>query len=58
MKKVKKDFYSVTEVADLLGVTRQAIIDRIKRGTLETMRLGHVYMIPKSEADRVRAEKR
>ena len=53
-----KEFYSVTELADLLKVSRQAISDRIRRGTLEAQKVGKVYVIPKYEADRARSEKR
>lgn len=54
----QKQLYSVTEVADLLGVTRQAIIDRINRGTLEAEKVGETFVIPKHEVDRMRVEKR
>ncbi len=49
-----KDFYSVPELAKLLGVSRQAIIGRIKRGTLKAVRFGEkIYAIPKKEIQRV-----
>jgi len=51
-------FFSVTEVAKILGVSRQAIIDRINRGTLEAQKVGTTFVIPKHEVDRVKAEKR
>ena len=50
--------YSVTEVARILRVSRQAVIDRIRRGTLEAQKIGETYVIPKHEVDRVREEKR
>lgn len=49
-----KDFYSVTEVADLLGVSRQAILDRINRTTLHAIRIGEkAYAISRNEVQRV-----
>ena len=49
-----KDFYSVPELAKLLDVSRQAIIDRIRRGTLHAVRFGEkIYAIPKKEVRRV-----
>ena len=48
----------VGDVARLLKVSRQAVIDRIKRGTLEAQKVGEVYVIPKHEAERVKSEKR
>ena len=53
-----KDFYSVPELARLLNVSRQAIIDRIKRGTLHAERFGEkIYAIPKKEVHRVVRQK-
>ena len=54
----KKMLYSVTELAKMLKVSRQAVIDRIRRGTLEVQRVGNQYVIPKHEVDRVKAEKK
>jgi len=51
---LKKDFYSITEVADLLGVSRQAILDRINRKTLEAIRIGEkAYAIHRNEVQKV-----
>ncbi len=55
---MKKELYSLTEVAKILKVSRQAIHDRIKRGTLEAQKIGEIFVIPKHEVDRMRAEKR
>jgi len=52
------EFLSVTELSKILGVTRQAVIDRIRRGTLEAQKVGKVFVIPKHEADRALSEKR
>ena len=53
-----KDFYSVPELAKLLNVSRQAIIDRIRRGTLQAARFGEkIYAIPKKEVQRVVRQK-
>ena len=49
-----KDFYSVPELAKLLDVSRQAVLDRISRGTLKAVRFGaKIYAIPKKEVQRV-----
>lgn len=42
------DLLSVTEVAEHFGVTRQAILDRVKRGTLPSMYIGGTIAIPKA----------
>ena len=48
-----KIFYSITEVAKLLHVTRQAIFDRIQRGTLKAQKIGATYVISKKEVRRL-----
>lgn len=42
----RKRYYTVTESAKLLGVTRQAIHKRIKRGVIPHIKIGHQYLIP------------
>lgn len=51
-------FYSVTELAKMLKVSRQAIFDRIKRGTLNAEKVGATYVISRDEANRIKTEKR
>jgi excisionase family DNA binding protein len=38
---------SVTQVAEDLGVSRAAILDRIRRGTLQAIKVGDTYAIPR-----------
>ncbi len=51
MKKLKdKDnYYSVTEAAKVLDITREAVLKRIHAGKLKAERIGHIFAIPKSE---------
>lgn len=42
------DLVSVGEAAELLGVTRQAVLDRISRHTLPATKVGRGYTIPRS----------
>lgn len=37
-----KPLYSVSEVADMFGVTKEAIYKRIKKGELPTIKLGTI----------------
>lgn len=46
---MKKEYLSPTEVAKILGITRQAVIERIKHGSLSAERAGHQYIIPKNQ---------
>lgn len=38
-------FYSVVEVSEMLGITRQGVLDRIVKGKLKAMKIGSVYII-------------
>lgn len=50
MRKRKNDhFYSVTEVANILGISRVAVFKRIKAGKIKAEKIGHFYAISKSE---------
>ena len=40
-----KEFYSTTEAALLLGISRVAVLKRIKKGTLPATRIGRNYGI-------------
>lgn len=42
-------YYTIPEVAKLLGMTRQAIWLRIKNKTVPALRVGRFWVIPKEE---------
>ncbi len=44
-----KEYYSVQEVADLLGISRIAVNKKITSGQIKAKRLGRSFMIPESE---------
>ena len=44
-----KEYLSPTEVAKILGISRQAVIERIKRGLINAERAGRQYIIPKDK---------
>jgi excisionase family DNA binding protein len=46
------DLVSVTEAAAALGVSRQAVLDRIARHTLPAEKVGREYVIPRSAVTR------
>lgn len=48
-KKDKDNYYSVSEAASLLGISREAVLKRIHTGHLKAERIGHIFAIPKSE---------
>ncbi len=45
MASTLKNFLSVTEAAELLGVTRQQVLKLINSGTLKAEKLGIVYAV-------------
>ena len=54
---IDKALYSATELAKILGVTRQEIIRRIWRGFIKAEKIGHQYIITQSEVKRVKKGK-
>ena len=46
-KKVKKkEYLSIPEFARLLGITRMAVYNRVKKGEIEAIKVGRNYAIP------------
>jgi excisionase family DNA binding protein len=41
-----KEYYSVAEVAGILGLSRIAVFNRIKKGRIKAIRIGRSYAIP------------
>ena len=46
---MEKEFLSPSEAAGILGISRQAVIERIKHGTLAAERAGNQYIIPREK---------
>ena len=46
-----KLYYSIDEVAEILGVHRNSIRNRIKSGEIKAIKTGRLYRIPKSELE-------
>jgi len=49
------ELMTVTEVAQVLRMSSQAIRDMIKRGGINAVRVGRQYRIPRSEVERITA---
>ena len=47
-----KTLYSPTELAKLLGVSRQEVVRRIWRGFIKAEMVGKSYVITKAEVDK------
>lgn len=42
---MNKKYYTVQELADILGISRIAVFNRIKRGSLKAEKIGRNYII-------------
>ena len=40
---------TVTQLANILGISRVAVYKKIKAGRIKTIRVGNTYIIPKSQ---------
>ena len=49
---------SLRQVADLFSVTRQTVLNWVKSGYIEAIKVGRQYRIEQSEADRLREGKK
>ena len=47
------DFYSVNEFAEALGVNRLTVSRRIWNGTINAVKVGKTWRIPKSELNQI-----
>lgn len=45
------EYISTTETAELVGVTRQAVLERISKGKLGAFMIGEQYIIRKTDAE-------
>jgi len=54
----EKTLYSPTELAKLLGVTRQEIVRRIWRGFIKAEMVGKSYVITKAEVNKAIKEQK
>jgi excisionase family DNA binding protein len=50
---IHKDFYSTSEIAQLLGVSRIAIFKKIKSGQIKAEKIGRNYVVPKNEVQSI-----
>ena len=42
----KKDFLSIAELAEILGISRIAVYKKVKTGLIKAIRIGSSYAIP------------
>lgn len=50
MEKVKqKDFYTITELAEVFGISRQSVLKRVWQGSIVGQKIGRDYIIFKKD---------
>jgi excisionase family DNA binding protein len=47
----KKDFITIPELADLLGVSRIAVFKKVKSGAIQAKKAGRIYLIPMAKVN-------
>ena len=60
---MKKDFYSTTEVAQILNLSRVSVFNRIKKGKLKATKVGRNFIVSHEEilealGDKIGSEKK
>jgi len=49
----QKDYYTVIEVAKILGISRIAIFKKIKKSQIKAIKIGRNFAIPKEELESI-----
>jgi len=49
----KKDYYSTSELAEILGISRVAVFKKIKKGNIKAIKIGRIFAIPKKEVESI-----
>lgn len=49
----KSEYISTTELAKLLGISRIAVYKKIKRGEIQSIRIGKNYAISREELEKI-----
>lgn len=50
-KQLNKDYLTVKELADLMGISRIAVFNKIKLGKIKAEKIGRNYIIQKKDLD-------
>jgi len=48
-----KDFYTISELAGILGISRVAVFKKIKSGQIQAIKIGSIFAIPKKELESI-----
>lgn len=48
-----KEFFSVSETAKILGISRVAVFRKIKSGKIKAIKIGRAFAVPKNEFESI-----
>ena len=54
IQRLRKDYVPTTEAMQILNVSRTTLKNKIAAGEIQALKMGHSYMIPREELDRVK----
>lgn len=46
-----KDFFTIKEIAEILGISRVAVLKKVKKGQIEAFKIGRNFVVHKNELD-------
>ena len=49
--KIEKDFYTTSELAKILGISRISVFKRVRRGSIKGQKVGNSFIIFKKDLD-------
>ena len=47
----EKDFYTITELAKVLGISRVSVFKRVRQGSIKGQKMGYNFIIFKKDLD-------
>lgn len=53
---MEKHFFSITEIAKMLGISRVAVFNKIKNGQIKAQKIGRVFAISEEEVKNIIGE--
>jgi excisionase family DNA binding protein len=56
MKIQNEEYITIPQLAEILGVSRITIYNRVKNGEIEAIRIGRIYAIPKKSLSEILGE--
>ena len=49
--KIEKNFYTIKELAELLGISRISVFKRVRQGSINGQKLGRNFVVFKKDVD-------